>query len=59
MPASANFKPAEVGDLINYIQSLSDASTPAKVEHHRTRLTAMRAKETLPEAIRRRRNGTR
>lgn len=51
MPASANFKPAEVGDLINYIQSLSDASTPAKVEHHRTRLTAMRAKETLPEAI--------
>jgi mono/diheme cytochrome c family protein len=51
MPASANFKPAEVGDLINYIQSLSDASTPAKVEHRRTRLTAMRAKETLPEAI--------
>ena len=51
MPASANFKPAEVGDLINYIQSLSDASTPAKVEHHRARLTAMRAKGTLPEAI--------
>ena len=35
MPASPNFKPAEVGDLISYIQSLSDASTPAKVEHHR------------------------
>ena len=35
MPASPNFKPAEVGDLINYIQSLSDASTPARVEHHR------------------------
>ena len=50
-PRPANFKPAEVGDLINYIQSLSDASTPAKVEHRRTRLTAMRAKETLPEAI--------
>ncbi len=51
MPASSNFKPAEVGDLINYIQSLSDASTPAKVEHHRTRLTALRAKGTLPDVI--------
>jgi len=51
MPASSNFKPAEVGDLINYIQSLSDASTPAKVEHRRARLTAMRAKGILPEAI--------
>ena len=34
-PRRSNFKPAEVGDLINYIQSLSDASTPAKVEHRR------------------------
>jgi DMSO reductase family type II enzyme heme b subunit len=51
MPASTNFKPAEVGDLINYIQSLSDASTPAKVEHRRTRLTATRAKATLPETM--------
>jgi mono/diheme cytochrome c family protein len=51
MPASSNFKPEEVGDLINYIQSLSDASTPARVEHHRTRLTAVYARETLPEVI--------
>ena len=51
MPASSNLKPEELGDLINYIQSLSDASTPAKVEHHRTRLTALRARETLPEVI--------
>ena len=52
MPASSNLKPEELGDLINYIQSLADATTPAKVEHHRTRLTAaMRARETLPEVI--------
>jgi DMSO reductase family type II enzyme heme b subunit len=49
MPASSNFSPAEVGDLINYIQSLSDPSTPAKVEHHRTRLTAKRTNGTLSE----------
>src|SRR5262249_35612531 len=51
MPASANFKPEEVGDLINYIQSLSDAATPQRVEHRRTTLPARRARETLPDAI--------
>ena len=51
MPASSNYKPEEVGDLINYIQSLSDASTPARVEHRRMRLTALRARETLSEVI--------
>ncbi len=48
MPESSNFKPAEVGDLINYIQSLSDASTPARVEHRRTRLVVHRAPGRSP-----------
>ena len=40
MPSSPHFKPAEVGDLINYIQSLSDRLDAGKVEHRRTRLIA-------------------
>jgi hypothetical protein len=51
MPSSTNFKPDEVGDLINYIQSLSDASTPARVEHHRTRLVVRRASGALADEI--------
>jgi mono/diheme cytochrome c family protein len=51
MPASSNLKPGEVGDMINYIRSLSDASTPAKVEHRRSRITAKHTTETLPETI--------
>jgi mono/diheme cytochrome c family protein len=47
MPASSNFKPAELGDLINFIRSLSGEATPAKVEHKRSRIVANRVKETL------------
>ena len=51
MPSSTNFKPDEVGDLINYIQSLSDASTPARVEHRRTRLVVRRISGALSDEI--------
>jgi DMSO reductase family type II enzyme heme b subunit len=51
MPASLNFKPEEVGELINFIQSLSDSSTPAKVEHRRSRIMVIRSSETLSESI--------
>jgi mono/diheme cytochrome c family protein len=50
MPASSNLKPGEIGDLINYIHSLSEAKTPEKVEHRRARLVARRVQETVPEA---------
>jgi mono/diheme cytochrome c family protein len=51
MPATGYLKPNELGDLINYVLSLSDSSTPAKVEHRRTRLVARRARGPFPEAI--------
>jgi len=51
MPASSSFTPAEIGDLVNYILSLSDAAVSTAVEHRRTRVTARRAGETLPEEI--------
>jgi DMSO reductase family type II enzyme heme b subunit len=51
MPASSNLKPEELGDLINFIQSLFDPSAPAKNEHRRTRLTATRAAASLTEQI--------
>ena len=40
MPASPLLKPSDVGDMINYILSLSDASTAERVEHKRTRVVA-------------------
>ncbi|MFI5456381.1 MAG: ethylbenzene dehydrogenase-related protein [Isosphaerales bacterium] len=36
--SSATLKPAEAGDLVNFILSLSDASTQERVEHQRRRL---------------------
>jgi len=51
MPASSNVTPSEIGDLVNYILSLSDASVSTAVEHRRTRVTAGRAGGTLPEEI--------
>jgi hypothetical protein len=44
MPSSSNiFKPAEVGELINFVLSLSDPSLSAKADHKRTLITAKRA----------------
>jgi len=51
MPAYPSLTPAEIGDLVNYILSLSDATVSAAVEHRRTRVTARRAGGTLPEEI--------
>jgi len=51
MPSSTNLKPEEIADLVHYLQSLSDPSAQAKVEHKRTRLVAKKSGKTLPEAI--------
>jgi mono/diheme cytochrome c family protein len=48
MPASPDLKPAEVGDLINFVLSLSDASSQTKVEHKRTQVVAKRSHRELP-----------
>jgi mono/diheme cytochrome c family protein len=48
MPESPKLQPAQVGDLINYILSLSDPAARARVEHRRTRLLAKRTSGTLP-----------
>ncbi len=51
MPSSANLKPSEIADMVNYLQSLSDPSAQNKVQHKRTRLVAKRTAETLPGEI--------
>lgn len=51
MPASPNLKPVDIGDLVNYIQSLSDVSISSRSEHKRAQLTARRAGATLPEVV--------
>jgi mono/diheme cytochrome c family protein len=42
MPATLGFKPAEAGDLINYVNSLSDPALAGKLEHKRSRIVAKR-----------------
>lgn len=49
MPASPKLKPNDVGDMVNYILSLSDAATRARVEHRRVRLVAGKVAGSLPE----------
>jgi hypothetical protein len=51
MPSSSNLTPDQIGDLVNYLQSLSDASSQNKVQHKRTRLVAKRTDDTLTEEI--------
>jgi mono/diheme cytochrome c family protein len=51
MPSSSNLKPAEIADLVNYLQSLSDPSAQRKVQHKRTQLIAKRAADSLPDEI--------
>lgn len=42
MPASPHLKPAEIADLVHYVQSFAPADAQAKVEHKRQQLTAKR-----------------
>jgi mono/diheme cytochrome c family protein len=51
LPFSDSLKPRQIGDLINFIHSLSDASAQAKVEHKRTNLLVHRVQQTLPSEI--------
>jgi mono/diheme cytochrome c family protein len=55
MPASPQLKPAEAGDIINYILSLSEPTTAEKVEHKRTRIVARKLSsplgETAPDSV--------
>lgn len=51
MPSSPALSPAEVGDMINYILSLSDEATTARSEHKRNKLVAKKLTETLPDTI--------
>jgi mono/diheme cytochrome c family protein len=49
--APETLKPREIGDLINYVLSLSEPAAQAKVEHQRTHLIVKRVKEPLPDPI--------
>ncbi|MEO6810340.1 MAG: ethylbenzene dehydrogenase-related protein [Isosphaeraceae bacterium] len=51
MPSSPALKTAEIGDLINYVQSLSDPAATAKSEHKRMKLVAKKTSSTLPDVI--------
>jgi mono/diheme cytochrome c family protein len=51
MPASDNLKPPQVGDLVNYVLSLSGPGAAAPFEHRRTRLVARRTTGPLPEGL--------
>jgi cytochrome c oxidase cbb3-type subunit 2 len=46
MPGS-NLQPEQIGDLVNYVLSLSDEKAQARVEHKRSQLVAKRVKEAL------------
>lgn len=51
MPSSPALKPAEIADLVHYIQSLSDPSTEARMVHKRTTIRASKAPAPLAETI--------
>jgi mono/diheme cytochrome c family protein len=51
MPGSPDLKPADMGDLINYVLSLSESEAHTKVEHKRTQLVAKRVRESLAKKI--------
>jgi mono/diheme cytochrome c family protein len=48
MPASTALTPQQMGDLVNFILSLSPADATAKVEHRRRQLTAKKV-DRLPD----------
>lgn len=51
MPGHAALKPGEIGDIVHFILSLSDADAPARVQHQRTSLTAKRVQGTLADPV--------
>jgi mono/diheme cytochrome c family protein len=51
MPGADHLKPDQVGDLINFILSLSDPASQERVEHRRRLVTARRAPNGLPAEI--------
>jgi mono/diheme cytochrome c family protein len=51
MPQSNELKPAQIGDMVHFIQSLSDPSAQAKVEHKRAGLVAKKRSSPLPKDI--------
>jgi mono/diheme cytochrome c family protein len=51
MPSNADLKPAEIGDLINFVLSLSPPDTQEQVEQRRTKLTARRSLVPLGDDI--------
>jgi mono/diheme cytochrome c family protein len=48
MPASSKMKPADAGDLINFILSLSDPAVRSRDEHRRVQVVARRTPTALP-----------
>jgi mono/diheme cytochrome c family protein len=51
MPSSSNLKPEEIGDMVHYLQSLSEPAAQDKVTHKRTRLIVKRSDEPLSDEI--------
>jgi mono/diheme cytochrome c family protein len=45
--APRELKPADIGDLVNFVQSFSTPAAQAQVEHQRRRLVARRVKRSL------------
>jgi DMSO reductase family type II enzyme heme b subunit len=50
MPANSSLKPEEVGDLLNFILSLSSEDATARTQHRRRNLTAKRI-ASLPDEV--------
>jgi mono/diheme cytochrome c family protein len=49
MPKTLNLEPVQIGDLVNYVLSLSDPAAQARVEHKRTRLVARKVNGSIAE----------
>ncbi|HZT80757.1 MAG TPA: ethylbenzene dehydrogenase-related protein [Gemmataceae bacterium] len=51
MPALKDIKPNDVGDLANFVLSLSDPAIQAKAQHQRRHIVARKVAGPLPETI--------
>lgn len=51
MPGNSALKPEEIGDIVNYIQSLASAEMQGKVEHRRQAVIARRVESALPNDL--------
>lgn len=51
MPANPSLKPNDVGDVINFMNSLSAKEVQVKIEHKRTAITARRVYGTLADDL--------